>query len=230
MCCCRAFLKGARMDKVVDLADFFVAVGTDGFPERALRFVGRMTRNELQKWYAKLPEDWFDNPEPFPDGTSRRSGKRTFMFPLSNSWQDVLAGEGFELQFKKSREGGSGWGLRLQQYGSEGLPGGVIRPKKKKALTIPVTGEARGRRVKEFEVATGHRLFKVGKERGVDLGTLVWEDEATGELHAAYVLRKSSRVPSLKERRGHDALPEDRELGAWAARAYVKFFAKEFLK
>lgn len=217
------------MDKTIDLSEFFVAVGAETFPQRAARFVGRMTRMELQKWYAALPEDWFDNPEPFEDGTSRRGSKRTFMYPLSNAWKDAVEGAGFVLSFKKSRKGGSAWGLRLQQYGSAGLPGGVIRPVKKKALTIPVTGEARGRSVKEFEVATGRRLFAVGKNSGVNLGTLVWEDDG-GELHAAYVLRKWSKVPSLKERRGHDALPEDRELGAWAARAYVKFFAKEFLK
>lgn len=215
------------MDKLVDLADFFVALNGEAFPERAAKYVGRLTRQEVQRWYTALPEDWFDNPEPFPDGTSRRSGKRTFMFPLGNSWKDEVEGAGFRLEFKKSRKGGSNWGLRLQQYGSKDLPGGVIRPVKKKALTIPVTQEARGRSAYEFEVATGRKLFVIGRKGGSKLGTLAWEDE--GGVHAAYVLRKSSKVPSLKERRGHDAIPSEKELGAWAARAYVKFFAKHIL-
>lgn len=217
------------MDKSIDLADFFVAVGAEAFPERAAKFVARMTRLELQKWYAALPEDWFDNPEPFEDGTSRRGSKRTFMFPLRNSWKDVVEGAGFTLEFKKSRKGGSNWGLRLQQYGTADMPGGVMRPVKKKALTVPVTNEARGRSAHEFEVETGRKLFVIGKKNGAKPGLLAWEDDA-GEVHAAYALRKSVRIKSLKERRGHDALPQDRELGAWAARAYVKFFANEFLK
>lgn len=216
------------MERVVELKDFFDTLGGTTYPEKATRFVGKLTRQELCKWYARLPENWFDNPEPFPDGTSRRSNTRTFMYPLSTAWVDVMEDMGFSLQFKKNRKDGSPWGLRLQQYGSDDLPGGAIRPTKRKALTIPVTQEARGRRVKEFEVETGRNLFVVGKESGEKLGTLVWEDEDTGKLHAAYVLRKSSHVPSLKERRGHDALPADKELAGWAAKAYVKFFKKEF--
>lgn len=218
------------MERIVDIAAFFSGLAGGNYTERATRFVGRATRQELQKWYARLPEDWFDNPEPFPDGTSRRSNTRTFMYPLSTAWVDVVEDMGFSLQFKKNRKNGSPWGLRLQQYGSDELPGGVIKPKKRKALTIPVTNEARGRMVHEFEVATGRNLFVVGKDSGEKLGTLVWEDETSGELHAAYVLRKSSHVPSLKERRGHDALPADKELAGWAAKAYVKFFKNEFNK
>ena len=181
-------------------------------------FVADSTRDALQGWYAALPEDWFDNPEPFPDGTSRRGTKRSFMFPLSNVWQVERGAGGFSLLFKQGREGGSNWGLRLQQYGGE------IRPVKKRALTIPVTNAARGRSVREFEAATGHRLFRVGTKEGDYVGSLVWEDP-TGDLHAAYVLRTRSRVPSLNERRGHDALPDERLLGGWAAQAWARYAA-----
>lgn len=179
-------------------------------------FVANSTRDELQGWYAGLPEDWFDNPEPFPDGTSRRGTKRSFMFPLTTEWREESGEDGFSLMFKKGREGSSNWGLRLQQYGGE------IRPVRKRALTIPVTNEARGRSVHEFEEATGHRLFRVGAKEGDYVGSLVWEDPA-GDLHAAYVLRRRSRVPSLKERRGHDALPSAEQLGGWAAAAWARY-------
>lgn len=179
-------------------------------------FVANSTREAVQGWYKALPEDWFDNPEPFPDGTSRRGPKRSFMFPLTTEWKVEHGAGGFALTFKHGREGSSNWGLRLQQYGGE------IRPVKKRALTIPVTNEARGRSVHEFEAATGRRLFRVGQKEGDYVGSLVWEDP-TGDLHAAYVLRTRSRAPSLKERRGHDALPSAEQLGGWAAQAWARY-------
>lgn len=209
------------MDRTVDLSELTRKVRSDMFSERAVQFVGRLTKQGVQRWYAALPEDWFDNPAPFPDGTSRRGSKRTFMFPLGNSWEDEVSGAGFVLSFKHGRKDGSNWGLRLQQYGGE------IKPTRKRALTIPVTGEAKGRTVREFEVATGFNLFLVGKESGDKIGTLAWEDDG-GKLHAAYALRKSAKVPSLKQRRGHDALPGNEELGGWAASAFVKYFKNLF--
>lgn len=179
-------------------------------------FVANSTRDAVRGWYEALPEDWFDNPEPFPDGTSRRGTKRSFMFPLTTEWKVERGAGGFALTFKHGREGSSNWGLRLQQYGGE------VRPVKKRALTIPVTNEARGRSVHEFEAATGRRLFRVGQKEGDYVGSLVWEDP-TGDLHAAYVLRTRSRVPSLKERRGHDALPSAEQLGGWAAQAWARY-------
>lgn len=209
------------MDRTVDLSELTRKVRSADFTEGAVKYVSKLTKQSLQRWYTDLPEDWFDNPAPYPDGTSRRGSKRTFMFPLGNSWEEEVSGAGFVLSFKHGRKDGSNWGLRLQQYGGE------IKPTRKRALTIPVTGEAKGRTVREFEVATGFNLFLVGKESGDKIGTLAWEDDG-GKLHAAYVLRKSSKVPSLRERRGHDALPSNDELGGWAARAFVKFFKELF--
>lgn len=209
------------MDRIVDLSELTRKVRSEAFSERAVKVIGRLTKQSLQRWYAALPEDWFDNKEPYPDGTSRRGSKRTFMFPLGNSWEDEIEGMGFVLSFKHGRKDGSNWGLRLQQYG------GVIKPTRKRALTIPVTQEAHGRTVREFQAATGFNLFVVGREDGEKLGTLAWEDEG-GKLHAAYVLRKSARIPSLKQRRGHDALPKNEELGGWAASAFVKYFKNLF--
>lgn len=189
----------------------------DFWGEAARAEVSDAVRYDLCRWYAHLPEDWFDNPEPFPDGTPRHGEKRTFMKPLSTAWRADLTAEGFTLSFTHSRDGGP-WGLRLQQYGDDD-----IRPVKKKALTIPVTAEARGVTARAFEAKTGHNLFVVkgeaAKKNPDVIGSLVWEDPA-GALHAAYVLRKRSQVPPLRERRGHDAIPSEQQLLEWTAAAY----------
>ena len=118
------------------------------------------------------------------------------------------------------RADGSNWGLRLQQYGGE------ITPKRKRALTIPVTAEAKGRTVRQFSTDTEKKLFVVkgdaAKKNPDIIGSLVWEDPM-GALHAAYVLRKRSNVPPLKERRGHDAIPTNEQLGDWTVKAYNNY-------
>lgn len=198
-----------------------------GEPEM-VQYVAKWTRDRLHAWYSSLPEDWFDNPEPFPDGTPRHGGARTFMAPLSTKWYEVIEKNGFSLNFDEKRkvEGKTSmvWGLRLQQYGD------TITPVEKKALTIPVTAEARGVSAKRFEQKTGHRLFKVKKKDAKDpshIGSLVWEDPG-GDLHAAYVLRTRAEVKPLKERRGHDAIPSQKQLGEWAADSYLKFVKYSF--
>ncbi len=190
------------------------------FGEDMLKRVAEDVRNQIHAWYAQLPEDWFDNTEPFPDGTPRHAGKRTFMAPLSTEWKYELQNNGFNIYFKKKRSDGSNWGLRLQQLG------GVITPKKKRALTIPMTAEAKGRSVRQFTTDTGKNLFMVkgeaAKKNPDVIGSLVWEDPE-GDLHAAYVLRKRSEVPPLKKRRGHDAIPTDEQLSDWAVRSFNNY-------
>lgn len=187
------------------------------FGPEAFERIAYLTKESVQQWYASLPADWFDNPEPFPDRTPRHAGVRTFMYPLTTSWIEEADKDGFSIQFKEKRKAdgstSSNWGLRLQQYG------GTITPKKKRALTIPVTAEARGKSARQFVQDTGRKLFAVGKKEGDKAGTLVWEDPA-GDLHAAYVLRTRSEVPPLKERRGHDAIPSDEQLSEWAGKAF----------
>lgn len=186
---------------------------TNVFSAPVLRRIVARTAEEgemaVKGWYRALPEDWFDNPEPFPDGSSRRGRPRRFMRALSRHWYHEVGEDGgsFSLFFKSPREDGMPWGLRLQQYG------GVIVPRRKRALTIPVSGVARGVRAADFEQATGYRLFLL---RGEDLepdevGTLAYEGE-DGRLHAAYKLRRRSEVPPLRKRRGHDAMPSREEL------------------
>lgn len=191
--------------------------------EKALNAVARGTRDSLHDWYAELPEDWFDNTEPFPDGTPRHAGARSFMAPLSTAWQYAVRENGFDVFFdeKRKEEGmpSANWGLALQQYGD------TIKPVQKKALTIPVTAEARKRTAKMYQEATGHKLFAVKRKDAKDpshIGSLVWEDPM-GELHAAYVLRTRAEVKPLRERRGHDALPSPDLIQKWAVDTYSAY-------
>lgn len=192
-----------------------------------LKQVAIGTRNRVHKWYGTLPEDWFDNLKPFPDGTPRHDGPRTFMEPLSSAWKWEVLNGGFRVFFdeKRKEEGKASqvWGLRLQQYGD------TIRPVEKRALTIPVTAEARNRSVRRFEQETGKKLFVVkGKNKSPEhIGSLVWEDPA-GALHAAFVLRKSAEVKPLKERRGHDAIPSKEQMAEWAATEYKTYIMNQF--
>lgn len=211
----------------VAIPDFTSKMRELFFGEKGKEFIAQNMVKSIQSWYESLPEDWFDNPDPFPDGTPRHAGVRTFMKPLGTSWGYELNEHGFSLNFAHARNKNgstSNWGLRLQQYG------GWIRPVKKKALTIPVTADARGKTVDIFQTYYNRKLFKVGNDDGQKLGTLVWEDPA-GDLHAAYVLRKSSYVKPLKERRGHDALPSNEQLQQWAAQHYEDFlYAVEYIE
>ena len=186
----------------------FANTFSGGVLARIIKRTAEESEKAVKGWYRALPEDWFDNPEPFPDGTSRRLKPRRFMRALTRHWyHEVSADGGFSLFFKSPREDGVPWGLRLQQYGGE------ILPRRKRALTIPVTAEARGVSAADFEQATGRRLFLL---KGEDLepdevGTLAYEGE-DGRPHAAYKLRRRSEVPSLLARRGHNAMPDVYEL------------------
>lgn len=175
-------------------------------------------------WYASLPQDWFDNPEPFPDGTSRRTRPRRWMYGLSETgrgdsggWQAEWEGDTLCAFFVNPEKGRVAYGLRMHQYGTVDDP---ITPKTAAALTIPLTAEAQGVRAMDFP----HELFMVqGEAAKADpelIGTLVWEDES-GKLHAAYALRTASRIPPLKERRGHDAIPGEVELARMAHDAFT---------
>lgn len=166
------------------------------------RVVARTAQGALQSvkaWYRRLPADWFDGPN-HPSG-----GARSFMQPLSSAWYAEDDADGFSLCFKHDRSGGSPWGLRLHQYG------GVIRPKNKLALTIPIDARAHGLRAETFSEKV-HRLFVIANPKGSEsVGVLAFEDDA-GEVHAAYALRRQTRVESLRKRRGHDAIPSEDEL------------------
>lgn len=205
----------------VEIPEFRVRVSGLFWNESVLKFVAQSTRDSVHEWYGSLPPDWFDNPAPFPDGTPRHAGVRTFMAPLSQHWHYALKENGFDLDFyfQRKNEDKGPHGLRLQHYGGE------IKPVRRRALTIPVTADARGLSARAFETKYSRKLFMVRGKKAKDaghIGSLVWEDPH-GDLHAAYVLRKRSYVPPLKQRRGHDAIPTNKQLMTWAARAYADY-------
>lgn len=70
-------------------------------------------------------------------------------------------------------------GAAIKQYG------GVIKPKNKNALTIPITKEARGKTAAEFALA-GRTLFRLPGTR------LLGYSEKNGDFKALFVLSKRS--------------------------------------
>lgn len=212
---------------------FSVTVGGTGmafldrlFNETHMKRLREMTAKgvteRVKTWYKILPDSYFDNPQPFPDGTSRRSG-RSFVRPLANGWSyEIQDSRTFDINFKKKRPGGALWGLRLHHYG------GTIRPVKAQALAIPITHEAVKRKPKNFP----HKLFVVDKNAsGEKIGSLCWADEQ-GRVHAAYLLRKSATIRSLKSRYGVPAVPENSTLNRYAEQEGAKAFqqTKDVLK
>lgn len=171
--------------------------------ERAVKTAAEKTVDAVKAWYTALPADYFDNPEPFPDGTPRHGGTRSFMMRLGSSWFVESEDEkSYNIFFFNNRDNGAPWGLRLQHYGDD------IEPKNARALTIPVTAEARGRRAAEFAAELQRDLFVVGRDGEENEGTLCWRDDQ-GQLHAAYLLRKRATIKPLEERLGRPALPPD---------------------
>lgn len=64
--------------------------------------------------------------------------------------------------------------------------GGEIRPKNAKALTIPITEEARGKRASEFE-SGGRDLFVLDRDSGDTVGILGYSEGES--FHPLFVLR-----------------------------------------
>lgn len=94
------------------------------------RGVGEVMQDRIASYYAGLPQDYFDNPAPFPDGTSRREHPRRWMYALSQSgrgdaggWQSEWVGDTLEVFFVNPERDRVAYGLRLHQYG------GTITPK-----------------------------------------------------------------------------------------------------
>ena len=88
----------------ININQFTDKIKTLFLSEKAMEFVARGTRNSLHSWYAELPDDWFDNPEPFPDGTPRHAGARSFMAPLRTAWEYSIRDAGFNITFDEKRQ------------------------------------------------------------------------------------------------------------------------------
>ena len=155
--------------------------------------------NAVKRWYAALPEDYFDNPE-------LEHGTRSFIRMLAQSWYSETNGKEITLYFTHPRPGGTAFGLRLHHLG------GIITPKKAGALTIPLTYEARGLTASNYSNSV-RELFLVRKKDAPSpdfIGTLCEKD--SHGVHAVFALRKSVEIKPLEKRRGHPAIPTDEEL------------------
>ena len=71
----------------------------------------------------------------------------------------------------------------------------TIRPKKARALTIPVSDEARGKRAGEFE-GGGRDLFTLDIEGDPDTIGLLGYAEGDGSFHPLFVLRSKVEQPA----------------------------------
>ena len=90
------------------------------------------------------------------------------------------------------------------------VSGGVIRPKRAKALTIPMIPDAAGQRVRDYESATGHKLFRVlGKKA-------LFEKIEGGGIRAVYALVKRAIHKPWPE-----ALPDSNGLAAKFAAGFL---------
>lgn len=74
----------------------------------------------------------------------------------------------------------------IRQFGTAILPGGVLRPKRAKALTIPISPEAYGKRARDF--SNTFILRRADDEPGEGLIMLKL---ASGEAKPLFALRKS---------------------------------------
>ena len=84
------------------------------------------------------------------------------------------------------------------------LYGGVIRAKSARALTIPVTAEAYGKSTKEFEGATGLRLFFIKPN---ETGLLATRLQGARGITVQYVLKGS-----VNQERDEKALPDSESM------------------
>lgn len=163
--------------------------------------VAKDLADAVKLWYAKLPADYFDNPE-------RQHGTRSFIRALAQSWYSETDGREITLYFSHPRENGTAFGLRLHHLGA------IITPKRAKSLTIPLTYEARNHTASTYSNSV-RELFMVRARDGAspDLIGSLCEKDSHG-VHAVFAIRKSAEIKPLEKRRGHPAIPTEADLKA----------------
>lgn len=195
--------------------DIFRAVYSMAASGDLYKHLGRRLQRRIVEWYEKKGEDWFDGPNHMD-----APGGRTFMRGIAdpNKWEPRYDAQGYSVEFSNKRPDAGNWGLRFQHYG------GTVRPKRTKYLAIPL--EPTGRNVGPR--AYPHKLRYIFNRKNTTpgyKGSLVWQDVA-GQLHAAFMLRDEVTLPPMKERNGHDALPPEDTLAAWAAEDIINKLKK----
>lgn len=171
------------------------------------------TANYVKGWYRERGEGYFDGP-------NHAGGARSYMRTIMTAWHVADTGpDGFSVYFDAGEP--TMYGLRLHHLG------GTIVPKNAMALTIPLIPEARGLRASDY-AARFHELFVVSKDGDKGKGVLA-QDNGDGSITAVYALRRSSYVPSLRERAGKEAIPTEREIGEVIEKEIVNGIMKEWV-
>jgi hypothetical protein len=89
------------------------------------------------------------------------------------------------------------------------LYGGVIKAKRVKFLTIPISKQAYDKRVSVFEQETGKRLFRIKSKKG----NILLVESLDGEIKPHYLLKQS-----VDQKPNKNALPSDKKI----AEAFTK--------
>ena len=163
--------------------------------------VAQQMEDAVKEWYSTPPrnEAYFDNPEK-PHGT------RSYVRTIANAWYHERVGKQINVYFSHPHPNGTAWGLRMHHLGA------IITPKKAKALTIPLTFTARDKTARNYSNSV-RELFMVRARDGASpdlIGTLCEKD--SHGIHAVYAIRKSAEIKPLEKRRGHPAIPTEKEL------------------
>lgn len=168
-----------------------------GDPAKVLLPVGRRVANDVRRHMRKRKRD--------PKSIASRNN-----FPRRGYWNRVAK----SVQAPKLRGATTAVvSITDPTFGIK-LRGGVIRPKRAKALAIPIAPETGGRFPRVFERETGHQLFvpKAITPRGRRTSRfLAYVEERAGKtrLRVAYVLAQQVTVP-----KDPLALPPQDELDA----------------
>ncbi|WP_193215159.1 hypothetical protein [Luteolibacter marinus] len=118
---------------------------------------------------------------------SARSGRSSFGADVAKGWS-----------FRTADREGAVIGNDADHYGFK-VRGGTITPKRVEFLTIPMVDEARGRRVADYEIFTGRRLFRVKGKKAL------FEPLGKGQgVRAVYAL-----VKQVTQQPWPDAVPPD---------------------
>ena len=180
---------------ITGLDDMIALAGRDNMPNVNASIASGMTRY-IQDWYRERGNDYFDNPALPTHGAGRKDTNWAQGIP--DRWSEGASdADSFSIVFG---EGGDRYGLALK------IKGGTVSATSAKCLTIPISPEAHGRSVADYERDMGVELFR---PRGHDTLCYSLPD---GKLRAVYKLRYSQFFRPWPE-----AVPSTEELGAIAA-------------
>lgn len=154
-----------------------ITITTSGLPE----FKARL--EEIRRRCGK-PGDaclvWAEAVAKKARETARNKGGRSF-------WRDQAR------QVRAAAAGEAGAQVSVNYIGAHKQEGGDIFPKTARCLTIPVSGEAEGKRAGEFEMG-GRPLFTIPSKSGdPDTVGILGYAEEEGGFHPLYALRARAR-------------------------------------